>query len=148
MLMSSLLLVSLWGSYQFVVERGMVLVKENEVVKDLLLFDRELKKDFYQSQLIHIENNKLILNCTDTDIQYFFQENMILRKQNKRLDTLALKLYSKTVMYEANIGNLEHPVKLLDLEIMSGGEIIRLVYLKKYNSVAFFNNKLIVEIDE
>ena len=76
--------------------------KKNEGIASLLLFDRLLKRDFSNAQLIVLASDALLVKKDSSNIIYYFGDGEIIRRSAAVADTFKLAVVYKEFAFEGS----------------------------------------------
>ena len=107
----------------------------NSKITSFSILKNNLKREVYLSQTISGKSNYIEINLNDSiAINYEFDENFIIKKMNKSIDTTFLN----TSNYQTKM-NKETNITQISFNCLLFGESIPLVLKKEYNSNHLIN---------
>ncbi|TAJ09157.1 hypothetical protein DMA11_20685 [Marinilabiliaceae bacterium JC017] len=135
MVITSFLVMSLWGGYRFVVKQFYYFNVRTEKYENLMQIDNLLRNDFLKARAISYEQGKrLVVDLKNKKrVQYIFEENVIIRLQDGITDYFNFDIESKQVEYLYIGRNMTSNVISLFIELFVNNRKVDLFYSKSYD---------------
>jgi len=140
-IVSSLLTVSIWNAYEFVITRFYQFETINQKYLTVIELDRCLSNDFLKSTTITYSHGKT-LNITlynEEVITYEFNEGLAVRKHNQNIRYFFVDVSSKGVSYRNGMNKDTLLVHKLYLELSLNKRNWALTYVKHYDAFSLIN---------
>lgn len=138
-LIGSLLVVFIWSGYSFVQKQYLKWNKENQLIGEIVIFDRQLKRDIKRAEVIRNNGDKLILTKAGSVTEYYFKEDLIIRKEINRTDSIRCKVFKYECTYLQDDWNKDRVIRFIDISIETRGGNLTLAYCKEYDSKLIYN---------
>ena len=141
LLVSSLLILSLWLAYGFVYKRFNDFKHTQEGYESLMAFDNLLRKDFNNSVKITSAHGKSLdmLMKDGLRINYIFEENVIIRSANNQGEYFYFNVTQKVFDYLYLDYGMTSNISSFKLELFMRGRVVELIYLKDYDRHFYLN---------
>ena len=141
MIISSILIISLWGAYSFIVNRFHDFNTTNENYENVMRLDMLLRNDFHKAHKITTSFGKqLDIEFSNHDkMSYIFEDNVIIRRNASNSESFYIRLVGKEMKYLYLERKMTSYLERFSAEIILNGRKIILCYNKSYDNKLLMN---------
>jgi len=141
MVVSSFLVLSLWGGYRFVLRCFYDYQTVHSRYESLLGIDNCLRRDFYEAcQIRAAHGKKLFFQFSNRAVTtYIFEEDVIIRMIGNKTDFFNFDISRHKMEYLYLGRNMSSEIESFELDLLLNQRKIQLFYTKKYDRHSVMN---------
>jgi hypothetical protein len=135
MLISSILTLTLWLGYEFIIKRYQDYKRVNLEYQNLMFLDNLLRRDFFNSRQISTSQERrfhFVFKNGET-ITYIFESDQVLRSVNEQTERFNLQIDNKVVEYLYLNHQITSCLAALKFRVLLRGRHVCLSYYKEYD---------------